>query len=306
MLNWLKKVKKQEENSSGGSSESLTIRVMGDRGSGKTTYIASLARWAYVNSSSPVQAVEAFNEDGKKLVSQAQDILEQGLQLEPTPLTKNTDALRDYGLSITIKQQFSLHNANLNPTNQLLKLNINCKDYSGEFFTDLLYRQGDTLLADYIKDCLQAEGILFLLDGIARSKDAEYAKGLDKFLDAWGQADQGGKRCRIALVLTKCEQPDLWVNRHKPKELAKLRFPQVCTKLETWQKLGKGNVEYFASSAFGMLGTRQLEANVHKIRRDREGVASVLKDPSVWRPFGLVAPIYWLYKGERHPGLDKD
>ncbi|RUS94645.1 hypothetical protein DSM106972_092820 [Dulcicalothrix desertica PCC 7102] len=304
MLDWLKKVNKQEENSPGATSVSLTIRVIGDRASGKTTYMASLARWAYADLSSPVQAVEAFNEDGKVLKSQAQNMLEQGLQLEPTPLTENTNALRDYGLSIILKRQFSLQSPNLNPASQRLTLNINCKDYSGEFFTDLLYREDDPLLEDYVNDCLEAEGILFLLDGIARTKDAEYAKGLDKFLDAWGQADKSGKRRRIALVLTKCEQPDLWVNRHKPKDLAKARFRQVCTKLETWQQLGKGSVEYFASSAFGMLGTRQLEANVQKIRRDRDGVASVLLDPSVWRPFGLVAPIYWLYKGERHPGLD--
>jgi GTPase SAR1 family protein len=304
MLDWIKKANKQEESASGANSASLTIRVIGDRAAGKTTYMASLARWAYADSSSPVQAVEAFNDDGKKLVSQAQDILEQALQLEPTPLAENTGGMEDYGLRIILKQKFSLQNRNLNPAEQSLKLDISCKDYSGEFFTDLLYRQGDPLLDRYINDCLEAEGILFLLDGIARNKDAEYVKGLSKFLDAWGQADKGAKKRRIALVLTKCEQPDLWVNRHKPKELAKARFRQVCTKLETWQQLGKGNVEYFASSAFGMLGSSQLEANVKKIRRDRDGVASVLKDPSVWRPFGLVAPIYWLYKGERHPGLD--
>ncbi len=125
-------------------------------------------------------------------------------------------------------------------------------------------------------------------------------------MDEWGQLDQGAKKRRIALVLTKCEQPELWVNRHKPRKLATDRFHQVSTKLETWQKSGKGSVEFFASSAFGMLGTRQLEANSQKIRRDRDGVASVLKDSKVWRPFGLVAPIYWLYTGERHPGLDKD
>jgi hypothetical protein len=304
MLDWMKKANKQEEGSSGADSASLTIRVIGDRAAGKTTYMASLARWAYADSSSPVQAVEAFNDDGKKLVSQAQDILEQALQLEPTPLAENTGGMEDYALRIILKQKFSLQNRNLNPAEQSLKLDISCKDYSGEFFTDLLYRQDDPLLDRYINDCLEAEGILFLLDGVARNKDAEYVKGLSKFLDAWGQADKGAKKRRIALVLTKCEQPDLWVNRHKPKELAKARFRQVCTKLETWQQLGKGNVEYFASSAFGMLGSRQLEANVKKIRRDRDGVASVLKDPSVWRPFGLVAPIYWLYKGERHPGLD--
>lgn len=302
MLDWIKKSNKQKQSTSGATSASLTIRVIGDRASGKTTYMASLARWAYTDSSSPVQSVKAFNKDGEMLVNQAQNILEQGLQLEPTPLVEKTVALLDYSLNIILKRPFSLHKPN--PTAQLLTLNINCKDYSGEFFTDLLYREDDSLLDDYINDCLEAEGILFLFDGTAHSKDAEYNKGLDKFLDAWGQAEKSNKKRRIAMVLTKCEQPDLWVNRHKPKELAKARFRQVYTKLETWQQLGKGSVEYFATSAFGMLGSRQLEANVKKIRRDRDGVAAILKDPSIWRPFGLVAPIYWLYKGERHPGLD--
>lgn len=304
MRDWIKKNNKQEENTSETTSASLTIRVIGDRASGKTTYMASLARCPYTNSSSPVQAVEAFNKDGEILVSQAQNILEQGLQLEPTPLTEQTGDLLDYSLNIILKHPFSFRNRN--SAAQLLTLNINCKDYSGEFFTDLLYRQNDPLLDDYINDCLEAEGILFLLDGTVRNKDVEYTKGLSKFLDIWGQGDKNAKKRRIALVLTKCEQPDLWVNRHKPKELAKARFPKVYAKLENWQQLGKGSIEYFATSAFGMLGSRQLEANVKKIRRDSDGVVAVLKDPSVWRPFGLVAPIYWLYKGERHPGLDKD
>ena len=65
MRDWIKKNNKQEENTSGTTSASLTIRVIGDRASGKTTYMASLARCPYTNSSRPVQAVEAFNKDGE-------------------------------------------------------------------------------------------------------------------------------------------------------------------------------------------------------------------------------------------------
>jgi GTPase SAR1 family protein len=308
MLDWLNEIKKKAEDSSVAIPASLTLRVIGDRASGKTTYMASLARWPNADPSSPVQAVEPFNEDGKKLVTQAQNILEQGLRLEPTRLDEHADAtdLPDYGFTIVLKGQFSLRNPKLNAASQVVTLNINCKDYSGEFFTDLIYRTGDALLQDYLNDCLQADGILFLVDGIAYSKDAEYARGLDKFLTSADQFDRGAKKRRIALVLSKCEQPDLWVNRHKPRELAIARFPEVYRKLESWQQLGKGSVEYFASSAFGTLGTRYPEPNSRQIRRDRDGVASVIKEPKHWRPFGLVAPIYWLYMGERHKGLDKD
>ncbi len=307
MLNWFKNTKKQKGDSSEVLPDSITLRVIGDRSSGKTTYMASLARWPNADPSSPVQFVDPFNEDGKKLVADAKNKLEQGLRLEPTLLEEhaNADDLPDYGLRIVLKKQFSLPYPKQNPLSQEIKLTLNCKDYPGEFFSDLLYRNGDSLLQNYINDCLEAEGILFLVDGIAYSKDSEYARGLDIFLSAFGSRT-GGKKPRIALVLTKCEQPDLWVNRHKPRDLVIARFPEVYRKLEAWQKSGQGRVGYFTSSALGMLGTRFPEANAKKISRGREGVVSVIKEPKRWRPFGLIAPIYWLYTGERYQGLEKD
>ena len=32
--------------------------------------------------------------------------------------------------------------------------------------------------------------------------------------------------------------------------------------------------------------------------RDEAGTYGVIANPAVWRPFGLVAPIYWLYTGK--------
>ena len=297
MLNWLNKKKDKNKNLSEGSSE-INLRVVGDRASGKTTYMASLARCGNANYSSFVQVIEPFNKDGENLFNLAQDILEQGLRLEPTRLNEHADAtsLPNYALKIIIKKELGIK------TSEML---LNCKDYSGEFFSDLLYQTGNSLLQDYIDDCLEAESILFLIDGIAYQKDREYAKGLGKFLDNF-RTNTDKKKRRLALVLSKCEQPDLWINRHKPKDLVIARFPEVYRKLEAWQKSGYGKVEYFTSSAFGMLGTRFPEANAKKIRRGQDGVVSVLKDTQHWRPFGLVAPIYWLYTGERHQGLEKD
>jgi GTPase SAR1 family protein len=293
MFDWFKKNKETQKD------ESAVIRVIGDRGSGKTAYMASMAYWPNANSDSPVQSIIPINDEANELIAQAQNILEQGLELEPTDLNASATEVKDYTLSITLKEQF------LGLRSQMLKLNISCKDYAGEFFSDLIYKPGDSRLEDYLEDCLEATGILFLLDGTTHRKDLEYANGLDKFLMALDRTDLGGKQRRIALVMTKCEQSELWINRHKPKELAMARFPQVYRKLQAWSQTAGGEVSYFTTSAFGMLGTQFPEPNAKKLKRDRDGTTSVIKNPKQWRPFGLVAPIYWLCTGQHHKELVK-
>ena len=296
MFNWLKK---SNNSSNGATDESAVIRVIGDRSSGKTTYMASMAYWPNADSASPVQQITAINDEANELITKAQNILEQGLQLEQTDLDGSAIDVKDYTLSITLRDQFSWQKGA-----GTLKLNISCKDYSGEFFRDLLYKAGDPQLEEYLEDCLEATGILFLVDGTTHRKDGEYANGLDKFLMSLDRTDFEGKQRRIALVMTKCEQSELWINRHKPRELAQSRFPQLYRKLESWAQTGQ--VDYFTTSAFGMLGNQFPEPNSKKLRRDRDGTASVIKNPKRWRPFGLVAPVYWLCTGQRHKDLEKD
>lgn len=286
------------------SSESGTLRVIGDRASGKSTYMAALARWPNADSFSPVETVNPFNEDGKALIAKAQNLLEQGLQLEPTQLI-NPD-IPDYGIRIILKGQFSWRNPQITGDSQPVPLVINCKDYAGEFFSDLLYKSGDPLLMDYLQDCVLASGVLLLLDGTAHRKDQEYADSMERFLASLDQTDINNRKRRIALAIAKCEQPELWVQRFSPQDMAQARFPRVCRTLQAWQKIGAGNVEYFATSAFGMLGKNYPEPNSILVKRDRGGVTAVLKDPKRWRPFGLVSPLYWLCTGERHKQLDKD
>jgi hypothetical protein len=298
MRDWLTKIQTQAKYSSQPIQSNAVVRIIGDRASGKTTYMASLARWPNADASSPVQTVTPINEEGSQLVEKAQNILEQGLELEPTQLNASALDVNDYTLTIALKKA--------KVGSSQLTLNISCKDYAGEFFTDLLHQAGNSQLEDYLEDCLQATGIMFLIDGTTYRKDSEYANGLDKFLMAVDRTDITAAKRRIAVVLTKCEQPDLWINRHQPAYLASARFPQVYRKLQSWQQMGAGSVDYFTTSAFGMLGTRYQEPNSKQLSRGRDGTTSVLKDPKRWRPFGLVAPIYWLCTGDRHKELDKD
>ena len=306
MFNWLKNNQAQTIREPKYIDENAVIRVIGDRASGKTAYMASLAYWPNADPASPVQMVTPIGEEGSELSAKAQNILEQGLQLEPTQLDATAEEIKDYTLSITLKGQFSWKHPTLAMGSSMVKLTINCKDYPGEFFSDLLHKTGDSQLESYLEDCLEGTGILFLIDGTTHRKDAEYANGLDKFLMALDRTELGVTQRRIALTFSKCEQSELWINRHKPQYIAEARFPQVHRKLQAWSGTGAGDIDYFVTSAFGMLGNRFPEPNSKRLSRGRDGTTSIIKDPKRWRPFGLVAPIYWLCTGDRHQDLEQE
>ena len=51
------------------------VRIIGDRSSGKTTYLASLAYWPNASPDNLVQTVSPVGEDSEELVNKARDIL---------------------------------------------------------------------------------------------------------------------------------------------------------------------------------------------------------------------------------------
>jgi hypothetical protein len=301
-LTWLKQ--KVNSETSDLTVESADIRVIGDRRSGKTVYMASLAYWPNANPNSPVQTVTPIGDllASQELIKYAQDVLEQGLELKGTPLKPNVVEVKDYGLQILLKDQFKLSKLG-SPS---VKLTVNCKDYGGEFFKDLIRGSNDSLLMDYLDDCIRSTGILFLVDGTAYAKDQEYANSLELFFAALDQADLQHKQRRIALSISKCELSQLWTGRDNPRVLMDSLFPKMMGKLETWQSRKLGFVDYFALSSFGTLGKEYPQPNTILKERNRGGTASVIKEPRKWRPFGLVSPIYWLCTGQRHKALDED
>jgi hypothetical protein len=294
--------------SSESRSGNANIRLIGDRLSGKTAYMASLAYWPHVNANSPVRSVTSLGdrEAGQQLIDFAKDILEQGLQLPPTPADKsNLDKIKNYGLEITLKDRYSWNPSQTesNPTT----ININCTDYSGEFFRDLYLKPKDPWSDDYFQYCRMATGILLLIDGTTHLKDGRYADGLGEFFRALDYPGEEQNQ-RIAFVLSKCELPQLWVNRHEPRELIPRLFPKTVKQLENWME-GKAKtrqVDYFTSSAFGSLGKDYPEPNTKVLQQDRGGYACIIRQPKQWQPFGLVSPIYWLATGHRHQQLDRD
>ena len=299
-------------NASSPIAENANIRVIGDRGSGKTAYLASLAyqtRSPNRSLDSPIESINATGDQiaGNELIKFAQDILEQGLELEATKVDKNAtvDTVKDYQLRITLKNQFSWNSSLFG--SRPVQLDINCKDYSGEFFLDLINKKADPWLDDYLDDCKFASGILLLIDGTAYRMDALYAQGIENFFASLDhrQFDETPALKRIAVALNKCELPELWVNRHEAKELIKRRFPLTSQKLMRWDNNVR-QVDFFTISAFGTLGKEFPEPNTTILKRDRGGTSCVIRKPKLWRPFGLVSPIYWLCTGKRHTTLDED
>jgi adenylate kinase family enzyme len=283
------------------------IKVIGYRSSGKTTFMAALARWPNASASSPVQSVSATNDNGQELIDKARNILEQGDQLEFTKLDADANEVKDYNFRITLKDKFSLRNPQLGMNNRIIDLDVSCKDYAGEFFTELLQSTNNSKLDSYLEDCVNADGIALLIDGSSNRMDAEYAMGIDKFIQALDRNEVETRQRRIAVVLTKAENGELFATRDKPaKTTMSNRFPQVHERLQRWHNSKAGRVDYFRSSAFGTLGNKFPEPNATIIRRGVEGTTAVIKKPRLWRPFGLISPFYWLCTGEHHPDLDKD
>lgn len=304
MLNY---IFKRNSTSGADNQYGAVIRVIGYRSSGKTTFMAALARWPNTSSNSPVQSVTATNEGGQELINKARNILEQGEQLEFTRLDANANEIIDYNINIKLKDKFSWRNPKLGKGNRIIDLNISCKDYAGEFFNDLLQPTNNPRLDSYLEDCVMSDGIALLIDGASHTMDAEYAMGLDKFLKALDRNEIEARKRRIAVILTKAEHGEVFATRDRPANITvSRRFAQVYQTLQLWHDSKAGKIEFFTASAFGTLGNQYLEPNSTIIRRGAEGTTAVIKTPKLWRPFGLISPLYWLCTGERHPDLDKD
>ena len=172
---------------------SQVIRVIGDRASGKTTYMAALARWPNADpATSAVRRVQAINDNGEKLIDKAKNLLEQGESLEPTPLNAKPEEVKDYSLQIVLQEKYGAKKAKIKQ-DSAINLIINCKDYAGEFFSDLVYQPNSTLLQDYMADCVGANGFMLLLDGMAFRQDEKYFGGIEKFLVELDRAEIGKK-----------------------------------------------------------------------------------------------------------------
>jgi|JI7StandDraft_1071085.scaffolds.fasta_scaffold00292_24 hypothetical protein len=272
----------------------VEFRMIGDRASGKTTYLAALAYWpiSLQNDNSPILRVEPYDANTEVLITMAENILRQGDELPQSeePIL--------YSLTVELKQNFADQ-----LTGKPAKIRISCVDYPGEFFKNL--RTNKAIVDSYLNDLQSAAGLLLLIDGTSQT-DEDYAKAIKQLETQLNRrlanTPDRIKNYRIAVVISKAELPQLWGKLGNLPDFINRKFPYTQKALNNWKTEWKCQVEYFACSAFGWMGTKN-QPNVKVIERGTQGTKAIIEDPNVWRPGGLVQPIYWLQTGHRHPKL---
>lgn len=276
----------------------VEFHIIGDRSSGKTTYLAALAYWpiSLASQNSPVDSVAPYDANAQVLIDMAENILLKGDDLPSSeePIL--------YSLTVKLKQKFVEK-----LTGQPPSIRISCVDYPGEFFENL--RKNAPIVDSYLNDLQAAAGLLLLIDGTKQTSrdDENNAKAiqiLDRMLNQrLANTPDRLKNYRIAVVISKAEDAKLWGSLDNIPNFMSRRFPQTQRALNQWKTEWKCKVEYFSCSAFGWMGTRR-EPNAKVIQRDPP--KAILRDRQVWKPEGLVQPIFWLQTGYRHSEITKN
>jgi hypothetical protein len=268
------------------------IRIIGPRGSGKTTYLAALAY--YPDKQRPGKKsknikLQALNDETRDLAEKAENIILEGASLEPTTLEGGIDALPFYSFGLEVKPL-------LQPKGLI---NVAVRDYPGEIFEEL----ADSSAAsahhrEFIDECLEetVDGCLILLTDWDKGTDKFTSRVLSKFtklMDINGRADN----LRIAVAMSKCERGELWSGRLDPSlDLFQQHLPKTKAILE--QAIPSKNLQFYAISTFGVLGRNDPRPNREDVI-GTDGTNAVLREPAKWQPHGLIEPLYWLSQGKR-------
>ncbi|KYC35193.1 hypothetical protein WA1_08525 [Scytonema hofmannii PCC 7110] len=266
------------------------IRTIGTRDAGKTSYLAALSTCLQAESylEGRVLSVDPYGYGAEHLQANAENVLKNGIEM---PASEYADSCR---FSIKLKPKFFM-NPIATILRRPLRLNISITAPTGELIENLIVGNASQ---DALNDCASVVGLMIMLDSTTPTRDRDYAKAIANLQRELGNIlglqrnRRRLKRHRIAVVFTKGEQNDVY--RHQPKEFAELKFSHTFTNLNNWRKTWGCSMNFFMCSAFGFIGDT-LQPNCRQVKGSK---AYTLSKPEAWRPFGLVAPIYWLQTGK--------
>ncbi|WP_013334906.1 hypothetical protein [Gloeothece verrucosa] len=264
------------------------ICIIGPRSSGKTTYLAALAYWQ----NEGIQGVKGErikikpqNPESRELAEQAENILLQGADFEPTGQSVTTvDELSYYSFGIEVKK---------NLLSQPEIIYLTAKDYPGEVFENIVNgSSSDPIHEEFMNDCFtDVNGCLILLTGWEPETDHFYNRVMSRFIDLMDTYGRS-QNLKLAVAMSKCERGEIWSGRIDPEtDLFGVHLRRTRQTLR--DRIIQKNLKFFAISTFGVLGRNDPRPN----REDRivKGEpASVLRNPSKWQPYNLIQPLYWL------------
>ena len=265
---------------------SPNITITGTRTCGKTTYLAALARFPHSDEYPGLQ-VTPIGPDATELVGMADAIIRRGQAMPPS----SRDDIKNYEFEIKIPQ-----------LTEPIRLIV--KDGAGELFDDLeLNRQQWPKDAeDFVDELCQSTGWIIMTDWIKEADTRIYQPALQNLLRELNYREDNNKdmpKKRIAVVMSKCERGEAWTGRLDPGEdLFRLRMPQTYNELKLARHLPQ-RIEFFACSAFGVLGDKDPRPNRLIGSNDKREYAYLMNEKE-WRPYGLLSPIYWLVTGRRY------
>mgnify|MGYP003336814547 FL=1 len=286
------------------------IYIIGPRSSGKTTFLGALLSITKYSQNINHRKVNVDTK-GKtsELESQVRKSWETKKPLEPTNFPK--DSLQNYEFLITINPQYK-------PT----EIELKAKDYGGEFFQELLRTDLSTKVKPYIKDCLKdANGWIVLLPDFCLKDDingftvvenidsfyrsvfhkllSEFPKNDYIFSEELTKIENNLKEIRIAFVMSKCERGELWTRRWEPeRDLFQVHLKNTRDFLRNNLSLKKNQIAFFALSSFGVFSKNDPRPNRLNIGRNLQDGA-IIDNGELWRPFGLVNPLYWIATGKK-------
>lgn len=268
------------------------IRIIGPRGSGKTSYLAALAYWPDQQRRGKKKKgvkLQSLNDETRDLAEKAENIILEGESLEPTTVEGGIDALPFYSFGIEVKPRFQKPEL----------INVAVRDYPGEIFEELANpASANPLHQEFVNECLEesVDGCLILLADWDKSTDKFTSRALSKFtkqMDIHNRVNN----LRVAIAMSKCERGELWPGRLEPSiDLFQQHLPKTLATLE--QSISSKNLRFYAISTFGVLGRNDPRPNREDVI-GTGGTNSVLREPDQWKPYGLLEPLYWLSKGKR-------
>jgi len=279
------------------------IHIIGPRPSGKITYLGTLANLQELIGNDLLHSVKYLSTDTKILAVGAKECLGNGTIL-PAPDMDCVDL--EFYMKITLN----------NSSNKLIqkKIELNCyfRLYPGEFFSHLLTdlngsnRHWTLSCIEYLQHTQYIALIIDAMD-INDIKIAQSLTTLEKELNL--RVNQSDKlKYRIAVMFSHFDLPDIYPYKNNLSQFVDMKFPHTKLALQIWSKNWGCAVAYFSYSAFGMIGNSS-EANCHwEHKYNQQCIRTYtfsygLKNPKIWKPFGLIAPIYWLLTGRYHRNL---
>ena len=304
------------------------IYIIGPRSSGKTTFLGALLSITKYSQNINHRKVNVDTK-GKtsELESQVRKSWETKKPLEPTNFPENstkysTNFSKDGRKSKENSQNYEFL-ITINPQYKPTEIELKAKDYGGEFFQGLLRTDLSATIKLHTLDCLMnANGLIVLLPDFCLQDDgnqstlvenidsfyrsvfhkllSEFPKNDDIFSsDELTKIENNLKEIRIAFVMSKCERGELWTRRWEPeRDLFQVHLSNTRDFLRNNLSLKKNQIAFFALSSFGVFSKNDPRPNRLNIGRNLQDGA-IIDNGELWRPFGLVNPLYWIATGKK-------